>query len=316
MHFSSTVLALAATFTAANAAQKGYKGFNTGSTFSTGANKQQVDFAYEMKAAQELPNTDGAWTSVRLYTMIQGGTTDTPISAIPAAIETNSTLLLGLWASETSDVFQNEINALKNAITQYGTAFTDIVTGISVGSEDLYRASINGVGATPDQVVDYISQTRAAIKGTSLEGKPVGHVDTWDAFTAAANTAVISAIDFLGMDAYPYYQPSSPGGNAIGNANTTFWKAYTDTVGAAQGKPVWITETGWPIVGDTDGAAVPGADNARTYWQETICHALANDINMYYFQLQSSQGQVVNPDWGIKPAGDIVNEPARFELTC
>lgn len=314
MQSFSTLLALAATFTAANAA--GYKGFNTGSTFSTGANKQQVDFAYEMKAAQELPDTNGEWTSVRLYTMIQGGTTNTPISAIPAAIETNSTLLLGLWASETSDVFQNEITALKNAITQYGTDFTSRVTGISVGSEDLYRNSINEVGATADQVVDYITQVRAAIKGTSLEGKPVGHVDTWDAFTNAANSKVISAIDFLGMDAYPYYQPSSPGGNAIGNANTTFWKAYTDTVGAAQGKPVWITETGWPIIGDTDGAAVPGVDNARTYWSETICHALANNINMYYFQLQSSQGQQVNPDWGIKPAGDIVNEPARFQLTC
>lgn len=313
MQFLSSALAVAATFSVADAA---IKGFNSGSTFSTGVSKQQIDFAWEMRAAQQLPGTNGAWTSVRLYTMIQGGTTDSPISAIPAAIETKSTLLLGLWASETPAVFQNELNALKNAITQYGTAFTDLVTGISVGSEDLYRASIGEVGASPQQVVDFIAKTRAVIKGTPLEGKPVGHVDTWDAFVNGANKAVVSAIDFLGMDAYPYYQASTVGGNGIGNANATFWKAYTDTVGAAQGKPVWITETGWPIVGDTIGQAVAGADNARIFWEDTVCHALSSNVNMYYFQLQTSQGKNVNPDWGVKGAGDVINEPVRFQVSC
>ncbi|KAF2449169.1 glycoside hydrolase family 17 protein [Karstenula rhodostoma CBS 690.94] len=313
MQFFTAALATAATFAVAEA---GYKGFNSGSTFSTGANKQQVDFAYEMKAAQQLPGTNGAWTSMRLYTMIQGGTKDSPISAIPAAIETKSTLLLGLWASETPDVFQNELNALKKAISQYGKAFTDLVTGISVGSEDLYRKSTGEVGATPAQIVDYISKTRAVIKGTSLQGKPVGHVDTWDAFVNGGNRAVIAAADFLGMDAYPYYQASTVGGNGIGNANATFWKAYTDTVAVAQRKPVWITETGWPIVGDTIGQAVPGAKDARTFWQETVCHALATGVNMYYFQLQTSQGKAVNPDWGIKGAGDLLNIPVRYDVSC
>lgn len=313
MQFLTSAVAFAATLSCADAA---IKGFNSGSTFSTGAPKQQVDFAYEMKAAQALPGTNGAWTSVRLYTMIQGGTTNSPISAIPAAIETKSTLLLGLWASETPDAFNNELTALKSAITKYGTAFTNLVTGISVGSEDLYRESIKEVGATPAQVVDYISKVRAAIKGTSLEGKPVGHVDTWDAWTAASNAGVISASDFLGVDAYPYFQPKEVGGNGIGNANATFWKAYTATKNVAKGKPVWITETGWPIVGDTNGQAVAGAANARTYWEQTVCHALDTNVNMYYFQLQSSQGKQVNPDWGVKGAGDLMQVPVRFSLSC
>ena len=315
MQFFTAAVAFAATLSAANA-QNGYKGFNSGSTFTTGQNKQQIDFAWEMRAAQQLAGTDGAWTSMRLYTMIQAGTKDDPISAIPAAIETKSTLLLGLWASETADVFQNEINALKKAISQYGTAFTDRVTGISVGSEDLYRDSIKEYGAGPAQLVDYINKVKAAIAGTSLAGKPIGHVDTWDAFVNPANKAVINAIDFLGMDAYPYYQTTNPGGNGIDNANATFWKSYHDTVAVAQGKPVWVAETGWPIIGDTLGDAVAGADNARIYWQETICSFLANGINMYYFQLQSAQGSQINPDWGIKPAGDVVNEPQRFSVTC
>ncbi|KAJ4295519.1 hypothetical protein N0V90_007532 [Kalmusia sp. IMI 367209] len=295
-------------------AQNGYKGFNSGSTFNDGTVKQQSDFASEMRAAQQLPNTNGAWTSIRLYTIIQGGTSDTVISAIPAAIETNSTLLLGVWASSPSDTFELEINALKAAISQYGTAFTDLVTGISVGSEDLYRTSTGTTGATPAQLVDYIGRVRSAIAGTSLDGKPVGHVDTWDAFTNTANKDVISASDFLGMDAYPYYQPKDD--NSIGNANVTFWKAYTDTVGSAQGKPVWVTETGWPIVGDTIGQAVAGTDNARTYWEEAVCSFMASGINMYYFQLQTIHTGDASPDWGIKGSGDVATQQVRFELTC
>lgn len=315
MQFFTAAVAFAATLSAANA-QNGYKGFNSGSVFTNGQNKQQIDFDYEMRAAQQLPNTNGAWISMRLYTMIQGGTTDTPISAIPAAIETNSTLLLGLWASETADAFQNELNALESAISQYGTAFTDLVTGISVGSEDLYRTSVNEAGATPEQIVDYIGKVRSVISGTTLADKPVGHVDTWNAFTNSANNAVISAADFLGMDAYPYYQTTQPGGNGIANANATFWKSYTDTVAAAQGKPVWVTETGWPIIGDTLGEAVAGADNARVYWEETICGFLAKGINMYYFQLQTAQGLPADPDWGIKAGGNVVDQPVRFDLSC
>ena len=77
--------------------------------------------------------------------MIQAGTTNTPIEAIPAAIDTKTTLLLGLWASAGQAVFNNEVAALTSAISQYGTSFTSLIAGISVGSEDLYRNSPIGI---------------------------------------------------------------------------------------------------------------------------------------------------------------------------
>jgi hypothetical protein len=113
---------------------------------------------------------------------IQHGTTNTVIEAIQAAINTKTTLLLGMWASAGQANFNNEISALKAAIAQYGTAFTDLVEGISVGSEDLYRVTPTGIennsgaGAQPQELVNYIKQTRDAIRGTSLAGKPIGHV--------------------------------------------------------------------------------------------------------------------------------------------
>jgi glucan endo-1,3-beta-D-glucosidase len=217
MRFSH-IYALAASIATVRAQ---YKGFNYGSTNVDGSIKDQAHFEQEFTTAQNLAGAPG-FTSARLYTMIQGGTTNTPISAIQAAINTDTSLLLGLWASAGQSGMDNEIAALKAAISQYGTAFTNLIVGISVGSEDLYRnsptgaASNAGPGLNPDALVNYISQVRSAISGTAAASAPVGHVDTWSDWTNGTNSAVINAVDFIGMDAYPYYETGK--GNDINNA--------------------------------------------------------------------------------------------------
>ena len=233
-----------------------YAGFNSGSTKSDGSVKQLADFQAEFQAASHLVGTPTSFNSVRLYTMVQGGTTADPISAFQAAMDTNTKLLLGIWCSGTASI-QNDLTALSTAIKQYGTKFTDLVVGISVGSEDLYRNSATGVtnkagvGADPSIVAGFISQVRSTIKGTSLGNVPVGHVDTWDVWGNSSNKAVLDAIDFLGVDAYPYFE-SNRGNNSIENALALWNEAYQAATAAANGKPVWITETGWPAVSDTE----------------------------------------------------------------
>jgi hypothetical protein len=87
-----------------------------------------------------------------------------------------------------------------------GDKFANLVVGISVGSEDLYRTSETGVrnnagpGQSSDQMIDFIQQVRDAINGTALKDTPVGHVDTWSAWTNTSNKAVIKAVDFIGAD--------------------------------------------------------------------------------------------------------------------
>ena len=210
MHFTSSLLAAAAAFSSVNAASKG---FNYGAFFGNQQAKEYVDFKYEFEAAKELPGTNGQFTSARLYTMIQHGTANSVISAIQAAIDTKTELLLGIWASAGSAVVDNEITALRTAISQYGSAFTDLVVGISVGSEDLYRITPTAIGngetnpgAQPAELVNYIKRVRDAISGTGLTGKPVGHVDTWTAYDNSSNAEVIANLDFLGVDAYPFWE--------------------------------------------------------------------------------------------------------------
>ena len=68
--------------------------------------------------------------------MIQAGTTNSPTQAIPAAISTNTSLLLGLFLSSDQAVFSNELAALSSAISTYGQDFVELTVAISVGSED------------------------------------------------------------------------------------------------------------------------------------------------------------------------------------
>lgn len=285
-----------------------------GATFGLNYASQGQDynaFGTQFKMAAGLSAASG-FNSARLYTMIQEGTTDTPISAIQAAIDTKTTLLLGLWASVDQTAFNNELTALKSAITQYGSDFADLVVGISVGSEDLYRisptgvAAGSGVGQTPDVLINYIGQVRSAIQGTALSTKPVGHVDTWNVYVDGANAEVISNSDFLGLDEYPYYQTTDS--NAIENSGFLFFQAYDRVAAVAGGKPIWITETGWPVSGPNSNLAVASETNAEYFWQEVACALQHRGINTWWYILADSGA---SPSFGISSNGQPL-----YDLSC
>ncbi|KAJ9650419.1 hypothetical protein H2198_010276 [Neophaeococcomyces mojaviensis] len=313
MRFTS-ILAFAATAFAAE------KGFNYGATFSDGTIKHQADFEAEFNSAKNLVGQ--SFTSARLYTMIQGDTNGV-IEAIPAAISSGTTLLLGLWASAGSAQFNAEVQHLTDAINQYGTAFTNLVIGISVGSEDVYRttdlgiASNAGPGATPDTLIGYVNQVKGAIAGTTLAGKPVGHVDTYNTWTNTTYTAgLASACDFLGVDAYPYYESTKA--NSIDNSMSIFWDDYNAVVAISQGKQVWVTETGWPHQGPTMNQAEANLDNAATYFKETGCSLINGNVNTWWFTLQDQQPVVPSSGVVFAVTGPGMPPPTTplFDLSC
>lgn len=310
----STALGLTASVAGAQAVMQG---FNYGATQSDGSTVMEYeDYQSRFARAQNLEGTSG-FTSARLYTMIQGGTTSDPSSAFQAAIDTQTSLLLGVWCSGGQDIVTNEITALQGAIDQLGDKFTSLVVGISVGSEDLYRITPTGIenkagiGAAPDEIVSYIGQVKKAISGTALSGTSIGHVDTWTAWQNSSNSAVIDAVDWLGMDTYPYFQTTVA--NSIDTGNQTFWDAYDVTNGAGNGKEVWITETGWPVSGDKSGQAVASVQNAETYWQEVGC-ALFGKYNTWWYTLEDSIPTTPNPSFGII-ASDLNSQPL-YDLKC
>lgn len=313
MRFSTTIAA--ASLASSASAAGNYLGFNSGAQKTDNSAKFKADWLAEFQTAQNLSGAPGTFNAVRLYTNIQAYSTSDPIEAFEAAIETKTLILLGIWTSGT-DSIQNELTALQSAVTKYGKEFTDLVIGISIGSEDLYRdsatgrANKGGVGNGPDQIVKFIGDYRKAFATGAMASVPVGHVDTWDVWPNSTNKAVIDAVDWVGLDEYPYYENGK--GNSIENAGQLFDTAYNAAKAAVGSKPLWVTETGWPTAGPDWDLAVPSVDNAKTYWDEIGCRMLFNKVPTFWYNLRDSNGDN-------KQTFAITNNLSttpKFNLTC
>jgi len=314
--FVSGLLALAACLSTTSAA---YQGFNSGASFSDGSCKQYQDFVNEFNAAKSLEGTSG-FTSFRLYTMIQCGTTSDVTSAIQAAIDTDTSLLLGMWASAGDSVFANELSALESAINTHGSTLATLIAGIAVGSEDLYRitdlaaaAGNTDPGAEPSTLAGYMGEVKSALSSTNngvAAGAPVTHVDTWTVWVNSSNQAVIDACDFIGMDAYPYYETTHD--NSIDNAYNLFYNAYDWTAGNTS-KTVWVTETGWPVSGPQSNLAYADVADAQTYWDSVGCSLFGN-INTYWFILRDAYPTTPSISFGILD-GNLDPTPL-YDLSC
>ena len=296
-----------------------FQGFNYGSTNTDNSPVTLDQFTNDFTTAKALAGTNHAFASARLYTCIQAGTINTPSDAFQAAVNTNTSLLVGLWASAGPDDINNEIAALTTFLGgSNGAALAKLIVGISVGSEDLYRISpigiINksGVGASPADITNYIAQVKGAIASTPAKGALVGHVDTWTAWVNSSNDAVITNSDFIGMDAYPYFQNTMT--NPIEDGYSLFDAALTATIGVAGIKPVWVTETGWPVSGDTSGDAVPSLANAQTYWDQVGCGLLFGKTNTWWFTLQDAYPTTPNPSFGV--VGTALSDTPLYDLSC
>jgi glucan endo-1,3-beta-D-glucosidase len=314
MRFTTALVLAAATISGAVAQDSLVLGFNSGATDDQGKAKTQADFEKEFKTAQNLKGAPGKFNTIRLYSNVQAGTTDTPIAAFPAAIATNSKLLRGVWASGT-DSIDNELKALSSAVEEYGTKLTDLIVGLSIGSEDLYRVSEpgirnkSGVGSSAETIVKFIKDARKKLEGTPLSGVKITHVDTWTAWVNESNKAVIDEIDFLAVNAFPFYESELD--NDIKNAGQLLSNAITATEGVAGNKDVWVTETGWAYTGPDFGAAKSTLDNLEYYWKHVGC-ALFGKRNVFWYTLRDA-----NPANKVKFAiTDNLSTTPRFDLTC
>ncbi|KAE9377246.1 glycoside hydrolase family 17 protein [Stipitochalara longipes BDJ] len=288
------------------------QGFTYAGDGDDGQGKIESDFQNQFTIAKALAGTSNAFTSARIYTNIQGGTTSSVIQAIPAAIAVGTSLLLGVGASAGQDAINNEITALQSAITLYDTSFSKLVIGLSVGSKDLYRNSAAGfaaggvAGADPDVLVSYINQIRAALKGTVLANVLIGHTDKLPSWVNSSNSALIDAVDWLGIDLQPFLDSTNT--NSINNATASFQDEYDAVVAVSKGKPVWVTETGWPTSG-TQGEGVGSANNVKQYWDDIGC-ALFGKTNTWWYNLFADVTS--SPDWGVV----YTNSTTLYDLSC
>jgi exo-beta-1,3-glucanase (GH17 family) len=74
------------------------------------------------------------------------------------------------------------------------------------------------------------------------------------------------------------------------------------------GKPVWVTETGWPVSGANFGASVSSKANAQAYWSAVGC-SVVRQYNTFWYTLQDYAS---SPSFGVLDA----NGKALYNLKC
>ncbi|KAK8043136.1 glycoside hydrolase family 17 protein [Apiospora phragmitis] len=280
------------------------KGFNYGSTNNDGSCRGYDDFVRFFTEAKNLASTSSPFTAARLYTSVQCGTAADPIAAFRAAVDTETAILVGLWASAGRPSYENELNALLKGVQELGAPLADRVVGVS---QPQGVANNAGAGATGAEIEGYIGWLRDWARGTPLEGKPVGHVDTWTAWVLPGNRGVADSVNFLGHNSFPYFETTRA--NSIDQAADNFWSALAQTESVAGGKEVWVTETGWPHGKST---AVANLDNARRYWHDVGC-PLFGSRNTFWYTLKDANTAQTDISFAVTP---LENNTPYFDLTC
>jgi glucan endo-1,3-beta-D-glucosidase len=292
-----------------------HTGFCYGNRWDDHTPKTYADFQRAFTDAQNLPGIPyRTFNSARLFTCIQQGTENEPIAAFEAAIDTRTTLLLGIWIPGTdrttgiSPSIDNELAALDTALSLFGQPFADLVVGVSVGSEDIFRYSDECDPTTTDchgspvnQVEAKISEVRSKLEGTLLEGKPIGHVD----ITQFASQP--KDMNFTGMTVYPYWAKSQ-----IADAYASFSESF-NFIHQSNSTPIWIAETGWPILGPMQETAAASRDNMQNYWTQVGCK-LFGKYDLWWFELEDDSNEPgIEFDWAIL---DSETRQPRIDLRC
>jgi exo-beta-1,3-glucanase (GH17 family) len=168
----------------------------------------------------------------------------------------------GAWIS--GDATQNALE-ITNLIAAANAGLIDVAI---VGSEAILRNDV-----TPSQLIAYMNEVRQVIPGTI----PVTTADVWGTFIA--HPELIAASDIVFANFFPYWERTS-----IANAMCSLRQEYQQLMNASGSKTVWISETGWPSAGNTQGAAIPSTANAHMFALQFLSWANSNGIHSFYFE--------------------------------
>lgn len=228
---------------------------NTGASkpWSAGNNKAKdlfgISYApyrgdHSCKSADDIQND---FSQLKDYSMIRiyGTDCDQVPNVHSAAKNTGAKLMLGIW--DINDV-QNEASKIVAGVN----GGWDMIKAVSVGNE-----LVNKGEATPQQVVDAVTQARSILRSAGYEG-PVVTVDTFNA--VEMHPELCQASDFCAINAHAFFDSN------ISADNAGQWLVDTvQRVKSSLSKPqdVVITETGWPMDGSPNGLAIPSLANQK-----------------------------------------------------
>jgi exo-beta-1,3-glucanase (GH17 family) len=184
--------------------------------------------------------------------------------------------LVGAWLGNDDKINQQEI---KNLITIAKEGYVDIA---AVGNEVMLRGDL-----TEDELIAFITKVKQAIP----TGIPVGYVDAY--FEFDVKPRITAACDVILANCYPYWE-----GCHIDYLLLYMKEMYNKAKRAANGKPVIISETGWPSQGTNFGVAMPSDENFMKYFINTQKWSAEDGIEVFYFSS-------FDESWKVGAEGDV-----------
>lgn len=197
------------------------------------------------KSASDVKTEVSALSSyeiIRLY-----GVDCNQVENVLAALTSDQKLFAGIYF--VNDI-ANGISTLASAVKNHGG--WDRVHTVSIGNE-----LVNNGEATPAQIKSYVDQGRSALTAAGYTG-PVVSVDTFIA--VINNPALCDHSDYLAVNAHAFFD----GYVTAQQAGDWVLLQIQRVATACPGKSVFITETGWPTKGDSNGVAVPSTSNQKS----------------------------------------------------
>jgi exo-beta-1,3-glucanase (GH17 family) len=189
--------------------------------------------------------------------------------------------LVGAWLGDDPEVNRREIEGLID-LAQAG-----LVDIAAVGNEVMYRKDL-----TEDALLEFIREVKNRIPGI-----PVGYVGAYYEFRE--RPAITDLCDVVLCNCYPFWE-----GCPFENSLAYMQDMHRQATAAAAGKPVVITETGWPSQGENLKGSIPGYHQARDYFINTQLWSANDDIPVFYFSSFDESWKVgaegeVGAYWGI-----------------
>ena len=206
--------------------------------------------------ARDLMILERLTGAVRTYSV--GGTQER-IPQIAAAL--GMTVMPGAWIDTNAENNRDQTRRLSRMAHRYSN-----VRRVLVGNEALLRNDV-----TVTELLGYIADVRRQTR------KPVSTSEPWHVWLKHPELA--ESVDFIAVHILPYWE-----GVEIENAVSQVFRHLGELATAYPGKPLVLTEVGWPNVGRQIGGAVASTVNQARFVREFAARAANTGIEYFVIE--------------------------------
>lgn len=208
-----------------------------------------------------------------------------------SAREHGMTILMGVWIEDDVEANLAEFDRMIYFVRQY----RDVISDILVGNEPVFV-----IGLEPSFVAESVRFVRNKLENElNITDLPIGVADIYNTWMSEVNTedgdsgipalgkdvsSVVQEVDWIGLNSHSYWGGVDP---KTGRAAEHVYNGALQ-IANRWAKPVMITETGYPTVGEdrttSDGTAETGTNELSLFVNDIEMLSRERGFAVYFFE--------------------------------